>query len=211
LEERFEEFTLRSYAILALALCFAGGASAQKAAWLDMQSALLNTKDGQTAQAELKKKFEPKELELQKRQSDLQAKQAQYQKSANTMSDTAKASAEREMEAAGRALQRDNEDAQQDFQAEESRILSPLLQKMQGIINKYAGDNQIGLVVDASRQQNNLIYADPASDITKAIIILYDQAPAAAAPAAAAPRPATAPAARPPAPARPATPAPKPF
>ena len=188
-------------------LATAAGASAQKAAWLNMQSALLGTQDGEKVQAELKKKFAPKEQEFQKRQSDLQARQAQYQKTMNTISDAAKASAEREMEALGRTLQRDNEDAQQDFQAEENRVLSPLLQKMQNIINKYATDNQIGMVVDASRQQNNLIYADPASDITKAIVALYNQAPAAAAPVPATARPVTSA----PPPARPATPAPKPF
>ena len=193
---------------VALGLAAAFGVNAQKtAAWLDMQSALLTTQDGQTAQAELKKKFEPREQEFQKRQTGLQAKQAQYQKAANTMSEAAKGAAEREIDNLQRALQRDNEDAQQDFQAEENRILTPLLQKMQNIINKYASDNQISMVVDASRQQNNLIYADPAADITKAIVLLYNQAPAAGAPAAAAPRPVTAAPAAP----RPATPAPKPF
>jgi Skp family chaperone for outer membrane proteins len=183
-------------------------AHGQKVAWLDMQQALLSTNDGQNAQAELKKKFAPKEDELQKRQQELQTRQAQYQKTSNTLSDAAKAAAERDIENLGRVLQRDNEDAQQDFQIEENRILTPLLQKMQGVINKYAADNQIAIVVDASRQQNNLIYADPASDITKAIVLLYNQAPAAAAPAPAVPKPAGPPAA---APARPATPAPKPF
>ena len=208
---KYKEYALRSQIKLALlVLATVAVASAQKAVWLDMQSALLGTQDGQTVQTELKKKFEPKEQEFQKRQNDLQAKQAQYQKTGGTMSETAKASAEREMEALSRAMQRDNEEAQQDFQAEENRVLAPLLQKMQNIINKYAADNQIGMVVDASRQQNNLIYADPASDITKAIITLYNQAPAASAPAnvaptAATPRPAA------PAPARRAIPAPKPF
>jgi Skp family chaperone for outer membrane proteins len=183
-------------------------AQGQKVAWLDMQQALLSTNDGQNAQTELKKKFAPKEDEFQKRQQELQTKQAQYQKTSNTLSDAAKAAAERDIENLGRVLQRDNEDAQQDFQIEENRILTPLLQKMQGVINKYAADNQIAIVVDASRQQNNLIYADPASDITKAIVLLYNQAPAAAAPAPAVPKPAAPPAA---APARPATPAPKPF
>ena len=206
---KYKEYALRSQIKLALlVLATVAVASAQKAVWLDMQSALLGTQDGQTVQTELKKKFEPKEQEFQKRQNDLQAKQAQYQKTGGTMSETAKASAEREMEALSRAMQRDNEEAQQDFQAEENRVLAPLLQKMQNIINKYAADNQIGMVVDASRQQNNLIYADPASDITKAIITLYNQAPAApaaVAPTAATPRPVA------PAPARRAIPAPKPF
>ena len=133
------------------------------------------------------KKFEPKEQEFTKRQNDLQSKQQAYQKNSATMSDAAKASAEREIDGLQKALQRDNEDAQQDFQAEESRLLTPLLQKMQNIVNKYAADNPLGLVVDASRQGNNLLYADPSSDITKAIVTLYDAAPAAgaAAPAAA--------------------------
>lgn len=193
------EFLLAAVAVFATV----AGASAQKAAWLDMQAALLGTKDGQAAQLQLKKKFEPKEQEFQKRQQELQAKQQQYQKTAATLSDAAKAGAERDIDSLTRTLQRDTEDTQQDFQAEETRVLTPLLQKMQNIINKYASDNQIGLVVDASRQQNNLIYADPNSDITKAIVTLYDAAPAGAAPAAA-PAPA-------PAPPKPATPAPKPY
>jgi Skp family chaperone for outer membrane proteins len=203
---------MRSKIILAAAigLTAAFTAAAQKVAWIDMQAALLTTNDGQAAQTELKKKFEPREQQFQKRQTELQAKQQQYQKTSNTMSEAAKAAAEREMDALSRGLDRDNQDAQQDFQDEENRVLTPLLQKMQGVINKYAADNQISIVVDASRQQNNLIYADPASDITKAIVLLYNQAPAASAPAPAATKPA---AATPPAaaPARPATPAPKPF
>ena len=61
-------------------------AQSPKIAVIDMQGALLQTKDGQKAAAELKTKFSPKEQELQKRNADLQSKQDQYRKSENTLS-----------------------------------------------------------------------------------------------------------------------------
>ncbi len=80
------------------ALCGAmawGQQAPLKIAVIDMQSALLGTKDGQKAVAEFKAKFAPREQEFQKRQADLAAKQAQYRKTQNTMSDEAKASLQR--------------------------------------------------------------------------------------------------------------------
>ena len=76
---------------LALACGVASAQTALKFGVIDMQQALLSTKDGQKAVAELKAKFAPKEQEFQKRQADLQAKQEQYRKTENTISDEAKA------------------------------------------------------------------------------------------------------------------------
>src|ERR1019366_8493308 len=90
----------------------------QKLAVIDMQSALLGTKDGQKAVAELKAKFTPKETELQKRQQELQAKQDQFRKTENTISEEAKANLTRDIDTLTRGLQRDSDDANQDLQTE---------------------------------------------------------------------------------------------
>jgi outer membrane protein len=185
-------------------------ASAQKIAVIDMQGAILQTKEGQQASNELKAKFGPKEQEMAKRNQDLAAKQAQYQKTAATLSDAARASAEREITTLEKNLKRDTDDAQADVQAEENRLLGGILQKMQGVMQKYAIDKQISMIVDLSSQPNNLLYADKSVNITADVIALYDKAAAAPkpAPAAAAPKPpaattttpkATAPASKPPA------------
>lgn len=205
--------TLPALGLLAGLFLATGAANAQKIAVIDMQGALLATKDGQAAAAELKSKFGPKEEEFNKRQQQVAAKQEQYRKAANTMSEEAKAAADRDIQNQTRILQRDADDAKTDFQAEENRLLGGIMQKMQAVINKYATDNKLSMIVDMSTQPNNLLFADQASNITAQVIAAYDAAAGAApAPAAAAPKPApsapaaAAPAARRPAPAAPAKP-----
>ena len=195
--------------LLAIACSLSAWGQVQKIGVIDMQSALLGTKDGQKAANELKSKFTPKETELQKRQQELQAKQDNYRKTENAISDEAKATLQRDIDNLTRNLQRDSEDANQDLQAEQQRILGDLSQKMNQVLSKYAGDKQLTLIMDVSGQPNNILFASNTADITRDIIALYDAAPpvAPAPAAAAAPRPASAPAAAP----RPAAPAaPKP-
>ena len=202
-------------------LAFGLGAQAQtmKIGVVDMQGALLTTKEGQKAAEELKAKFGPKETELNKRSQELQAKQEQYKKAANTLSDAAKADADREIQTLTKNLQREADDAKADFQAEEQRLLGGIMDKMRAVLDKYAADNQLTMIVDISSQPNNLLYANEASNITKAVIALYDKgvvaAPASQAPAAGKPPASAAPApagVRPPAAATPGrtTPAPAP-
>ena len=178
-------------------------AQAQKIAVMDMQSALVNTKDGQKAVTDLRAKFGPKDAELQKRGQELQAKQDQYRKTQNTLSEAAKATLEREMEGIQRGLQRDADDAKQDMEADQQRVLQELGAKMIQVINKYAADNQFTAVFDVSGQPNNILFAATAADITAAVVALYDKAAPATPPSApTAARPAA------PAPARPASAAP---
>jgi len=208
---RSKSIVMPAAALLA-ALTFGPGAQAQgmKIGVIDMQGALLGTKDGQKAAQELQTKFAPKEAEFNKRGQDLAAKQDQYRKSSATMNDEARAAAERDITLLTKNLQRDADDAKADAQAEEQRLLGGIMQKMQAVLDKYATDNQLTMIVDVSTQPNNLIYADEASNITKAVMALYDKsaavtpAPAAAKPAAVRPPAST------PAPAAPRRPSPVP-
>jgi outer membrane protein len=208
------KLTIAPVVALALAIGAASASQAQttKIAVADIQGALLQTKDGAKAAEEIKTKYGPKEAEFNKRQQDLAAKQSQYQKAANTMSDEAKAAAERDIQTMTKNLQRDADDTKADFQAEEQRLLNPIMEKMRAVLNRYATENQLTMVVDVSQggQGNNVLFADAASNITAALIAAYDKAesaPAMSAPAAAkppaAPRPATQPRATPPPPAAP--------
>ena len=181
---------------------------APKIGVIDMQSALLGTKDGQKAAAELKAKFSPKELELQKKQQELQARQDQYRKTENTISDEAKNSLQAEIATLTKSLQRDSDDARQDLDAEQQRILQDLGQRMMQVIQKYAADKQLTMIFDVSGQPNNLIYASNQSDITRDIIALYDSALPAPAPARTPGTTSPAPATRAPAPAHAAAPKP---
>ena len=142
----------------------------QKIAVIDMTSALVTTKDGQKAVADLQAKFRPKEQEIQKRGQELQAKQEQYRKAANTLSDEAKANYERDIELMNRNLQRDTADAKQEMDEDQQKILQDLGPKIMQVVNKYAVDNQISIVFDVGGEPNNIRFASSAVDITRELL-----------------------------------------
>jgi outer membrane protein len=166
------------------ALASAQSPAPQKPATINMQKAMLGTKDGEKASADLQAKFAPRNAAIEKKKADILAKQDQLKKGAATMSQEAQARLAREIEADQKAVQRDQEDFEADLQAEEGKIYNELGGRVYEVLGKYATQNGLSLVMDTSNQQSPVIWADNTIDITADIIKLYDLAhPAAAAPA----------------------------
>ena len=175
---------------------------ATKIALINMQDAIANTKEGQIRFAELSKKYGPKEQDFQKRGTDIQSKQDQLKKTQNTLSEEALANAKAEITRLQTALQRDTDDATNDSQEDQQKLLQELGPKLVSAVTKYSQDNQIMIVFDLSSQPNNLVCCASAPDITREVIALYDKmnpvAGAAGAAATQAPaKPAAPPASRP--------------
>jgi outer membrane protein len=193
--------------VLALALTLTAQAQQGKVAVINIQGAIISTKDGQKAAAELNSKTAPKKRELEQKQNDINAMQEQLNKGTNTLSDTAKNDLYKGIESKKKSLQREVEDAQADLEADQQKLLQQLGQKILAVIEKYARDNGFTLVVDVSSPQTPVLYASPSIDITKEIIELYDKSTASAggsAPAPAAPKPPATTSAPKPAPPKPA-------
>jgi outer membrane protein len=161
---------------MASGTAWAQAAAPLKIGVIDMQSALLSTKDGQKAVADLKAKFAPKQQEFDERQRQLQTKQEQFRKTENTISDEAKATLARDIDTMTKTLQRDTEDARQDVDQEQQRVLNELGQKMMQVLQKYAGEHQLTMVMDVSGQPNNILFASNSIEITRDIIAMYDSA-----------------------------------
>jgi outer membrane protein len=170
-----------------------------KVAVIYFQGAIVGTKDGQKAAAELEAKATPKQKELQQKQNELAVLQDQLTKGQNTLSDAAKAEIYRSIEIKKKSYERDLEDTKADIDQEQQKLLQQLAQKMTAVIERYSRDHGYSLVVDVSSPQSPVLYASPTVDITKDIIELYDQSssamtnPSPAKPAStlAAPKPAT--------------------
>jgi outer membrane protein len=198
-------------ALLGMACGIAAAQTTLKIGVIDMQKALLSTKDGEKAVAELKAKFAPKQQEFEKRQAELQAKQEQYRKTENTISEEAKATLARDIDAMTKNLTRDTDDARQDVDQEQQRVLNELGQKMMQVLQKYASEKQLTMVFDVSGQPNNILFASNTIDITRDIITMYDAAaPATSVTSKPAASSTPAPAPKPPAAPKPATPTPAP-
>jgi len=193
--------------VLALAATLTAQAQQGKFAVINIQGAIISTKDGQKAAAELNQKTAPKKKELEQKQNEINSMQDQLNKGSNTLSDSAKNDLYKNIESKKKSLQREVEDAQADLEADQQKLLQQLGQKILAVIEKYSRDNGITMVVDVSSPQTPVLYASPSIDITKEIIELYDKnAPGTSAPA---PTSSPAPAPKPPASAAP-KPAPKP-
>jgi outer membrane protein len=172
-----------------------------KVAVIYFQGAIVGTKDGQKAAAELDSKAAPKRKELELKQNEVNSLQDQFNKGQNTLSDAAKNELYKNIELKKKVLQRDLEDAKEDVEQEQQRLLQQLAQKMTAVIERYAHDHGYSLVVDVSSPQSPVLFASTSIDITKDIIDLYDQSTAALSNPAPAPKtaaPAKPPATKPP-------------
>jgi outer membrane protein len=204
----------RVLALPCLALIVAAVAAAQtptKVGVIQAQAALIATKDGQKAVADLETRMGPKKKELDKKRGDIQELQDKLAKGGNAMAEAPKAELMRTIDTKTKSYNRDMEDAQAELETEQRKILDELSAKMTQIIDKYAASNGFAIILDVSSQTTPVLYASTAVDITKDIVDLYDKtspsapstkvtsAPAAPKPAATTPAPAaTKPAATPP-------------
>jgi outer membrane protein len=203
---------LRTQILPALAIGLASIAQAQNAATkvgvIQIQSAIIGTKDGQKAAKELEDRFAPKQKSLESKQNEIRQLQDQFQKGGNTMAEAAKNELARNIDTKTKAFNRDMEDARAEYEQEQQRVLADLGQKMMSIIDKYAKDNGFALILDVSNPQTPVLYASTTIDVTKDIIDAYDKsAPptTSAAPSGGATAPAARPAPSKPSPTAPAT------
>ena len=158
------------------ALAQAQGQVPTKIAVINVQTAILSTKDGQKAAADLQTTFSPRQQDLEKKQAELTALQDQLRKGSATMSDEAKTKLMRDIDATTTRVNRDTQDAQSDLDEAQGKLMQELGGKMMAVMEKYATQNGYAVVLDVSNPQTPVLWAASAVDITNDIVKLYDQA-----------------------------------
>jgi outer membrane protein len=167
---------------------------------LQAEAALAGTKEGVAVNEEIKKRFDPKVAELQKREAELRDIQDKISRGANTMAAPALADLQRSFDQKKKAFDRDKQDFQDEAQAAENKVLGELSEKLKKVIDKYRQDNCFALILNVSDPNTPVVSFSDEIDITPAIIEAYDKvASSAASKAPAASKPPAAPAAKPPA------------
>ena len=156
--------------------------TSSKIATIAIQQAIFQTKDGQKALADIQTKFNPVKTKLDSKKAEIAKDEDALRKGQNTMSPEAQQKLSRDIDVATKALNRDTDDANNDLQEENQRLMASLGGKIMAVINKYASDKGYELVIDVSAQSSPVLYASNGIDITRDIIAAYD-ASAAATPA----------------------------
>ena len=167
-----------------------------KIAVIAFQAAVAQTNEGQRNFADLQKKFSPKREQLRALAEEIDNETKQLQAQGDKLSEAVLASRTKAIEDKKKQLQRDSEDAQNDFKQEMQEIFNTLASKVGDVLTSYEQQQGYTLVLDYAQQQSPVLYAQPSTDITKAIIDAYNVksgVPPPPAPPAAAPRPAAKP------------------
>jgi outer membrane protein len=175
----------------------AAPAGPAKIAVIAFQVAVAQTNEGQRNFADLQKKFDPKRQQLKALSDDIDNLTKQLQAQAATLSDTERATRASAIDIKKKQLDRDAEDAQNDFQQAMQEVYNGLASKVYDVMQSYAEQQGFTLVLDVSEQQSPVLYANAATNITKPVIDAYNlksgvPAPPAQPAAAATPRPAAA-------------------
>jgi outer membrane protein len=181
----------------------APAASGTKIGIINMQTAIIATNEGQRDFEALGKKFEPKKAELKGLGDELDGLKKQLDTQGSKLNDDARADLVKKIESKQKMLTRDSEDAQNEFQTQQSEVARKIVEKMYPVIQKYAKDNNLGAIFDATRvwPEGEIVWAGESVDATKGVVDAYNAqsdvpppaTPASAKPAAtkpAAPKPA---------------------
>jgi outer membrane protein len=174
-----------------------------KIAVIAFQVAVAQTNEGQRDFADLEKKYEPKRQQLKTLSDEIDTLTKQLQAQGATMSDADRNTKATAIDTKKKQLDRDAEDAQNDFQQAMQDMYNGLASKVYDVMQAYAEKEGFTLVLDVSQQQSPVLFATNSTNITKPVIDLYNEKSGVPAP----PPQATTTAPKPAAP-KPATPAP---
>ena len=162
-------------ALLATGLVlFAPLASAQgqttKVAVVDVQRAVMQTEDGLRAQATLKKLFDSRQQELNKKQADLGKQKEDIDKQAKVMSQAALQKRVEEWQKAMMELQTVFLEYNKELEKKQKELTDPIVEKVIGIVKRLATSEGFDMVIE--RQFAHYYRGD--LDLTDRCIQLYN-------------------------------------
>jgi outer membrane protein len=140
---------LVSAALTALVSLFANTASAQmKVGVVDVQRAVMQTEEGLRAQATLKKIFDSKQQELNKRQSDMQKQKEDIDKQAKVLSQAALQKKVDDWQKQMVELQGTFVEYNKELDKKQRELNDPIFERIIGAIKRIAGTDGYDLIVD---------------------------------------------------------------
>jgi len=152
------------------------GGPANRVGIINIQGAILASNEGRRDLEALDKKFDPKRTELQNLNKEIEDLKKQLNTQGDKMNEEARANLVLNLETKQKSMQRSSEDAQNEYQQQQSEIAQRILAKMGPVIEKFVKDNQYAVLMDVSQQwpQGQVLVWSPAVDVTRQVVDLYN-------------------------------------
>lgn len=145
-----------------------------KVAVIAFQAAVAQTNEFQRNYADLEKKYSPKRQALKAKGDEIDTLTKQLQTQGANLNDAERASRAGAIDNKKKQLQRDAEDAQNDFQQDMQDMFKGVAAKVYDVMASYAEQQGYTLVLDASQQDNPVLYAVESANITKPVLDAYN-------------------------------------
>src|SRR5262245_32753860 len=166
--------TATALALLLPIATFAQGV--HKVGTLSVLRAIGECTEGKAAMADFQKQVDAKQEELQRKNAEIQGLQKQLQDQQRTLNDESRTALSKTIETKSTELQRATEDARKEFTDKQNEIFNRIGSKLMPVLQQCAKENSFAVIVDSSSQTSQLVYADPAIDITDDLIKRFDAA-----------------------------------
>ena len=163
----------------------AAPAGPTKIAVIQFEAVVGQTNEGQRAFGELNTKYQPKQQQIKTESDEVDTLKKDLQTAGDKLSDAERQTRLRTIDEKEKTLQRNVEDARNDFSGEMNEKFSGIAQKVAGIMTQYAQQNGYTLVLDAGsqqQQQSPILWAAESTNISEAVLQAYNKQSGVAAP-----------------------------
>ena len=148
---------------------------AVKLGFVDIQSVISQSKEGQAARNKVAVEAAEKQKEISAKEAEIKQMDAELQKQSPVLSDAAKKDREEEIRRKLRDLKRQTEDFNRELGKREGEILNDLLRDVAAVIRDYGKQKGFTLIVE--KGQGGVIYGSDLADLTKEILERYNNRP----------------------------------
>lgn len=152
----------------------AAPATPAKIAVISFEQAVGFTNEGQRDFADLKRKYAPKEAALKALSDEIDRLSKDLQGQAANLSEVERNARAKTIDDKKKQLDRETEDARNAVQQDMQDLLGNLQAKVYEVIQSYAEQQGITLILDVVQQQSPVLYANKATNITKQVIDAYN-------------------------------------
>src|SRR5437879_2125867 len=129
-----------------------------KVAVVVFEKAIVESTEGKKSSDKFNATLQAKQADAEKRQKEFEDTQRRLQTQQRTLSETAKANLQKDIDRRTTEMQRFNEDSQKELQSMRDELLRPIAEKANALLNQLAAEKGYTLVVDISNPQNHGVW-----------------------------------------------------
>lgn len=143
---------------------------------IDVKRAIESTKDGKKVEGQLKKEMEKRQSSLDSLSKDIKEMNEDLQKKAMVLSDDVRLKKQQDIQGKMVNYQKELEKNTMEMRKKESELVSPILEKLQKVVEKMATDGKYTVILQKTDQgPNAVVWAKKEVDITDDVVKAYEK------------------------------------